>query len=321
MDIHLPVGATSACVAIDLNQAYNARVENVRIANFSTGIKLRETTDTYINNNYIGSEGVTVSPTIGIDIDGTTAQNASVFIDNNIVALASFSGLAYGYYLHGDRINDVSIQGCEADFVSIGYLIDGTGVDTGYGADIRLTSCIADGVSVGFKVNACTVDSGVTIANGWASASTDAILISGASNNVSVSGMQTIGAANGVSISAGGFGNKITNNTFLYCSQNGVLLTGSPFGTVISHNTFIAKPGAVMAGACINVITAGTVNFSMVGNIAQGTAANQFANGIVVPAACDPFTAVGNVMPAAYVTTPYTLNLGSNVNSKDVGNI
>jgi hypothetical protein len=315
VEMYLAVGATTACVGLLLDSCFLAKVDDCRINNYSTAVKMIVCTDVYINRCYLASVGSTVSPVIGVDIDGTTTQNASVFVQQCIVAHSSYVTTAYGYYLHGDRINDVYMDSCEANFCTSGFYVDGSLVDAGYGADIHFRGCSADGGVVGFDINSLAVDSACEIINGWAASSSINVFIGYSSARIRVSGMQLYGAT--TSITAQDSSQMIiTDNFCMYPSTNGIVINNCPT-TIVTNNQGFQK--SATSANFISLSNASTY-CSIGNNIANASINNGWAKGIVASVGCNFLCVVGNSMPlGGAITTPYTLNLSSNTGTYFAG--
>jgi hypothetical protein len=315
LDISLAVGATSASTAINLNSCFLARVIRVRTTNYSTGIHLTASTDSFISQSYLSSISVTVSPVVGIDIDGSShVQNPTVFVDHVISAAGLYSGSSYGYWLHGNRIGDVHFSDDEADGATYGFYIDcSAGLDTGYGDDIFVNSCSADSnVTYGYFVNQCNNQTAINIDNSWASGGTDGVLVS-ASQNVNVRGTQDYLNTNGIVV-LNSSNTIVSDNNILYASANSVEISNSPSCTV-NHNECIED--AAGTDNCINVL-AGSSYTVILGNVATGIAGS-FSSGITLNPGVDFCSVVGNAMPVSIVTTPYTFSGGANTVSYNFG--
>ena len=314
VEMYLPVGANTACYGLLLDSCFLAKVDDCRINNYSTALKMIVCTDVYINRCYLASVGVTVSPVIGVDIDGTTTQNASIFVQQCIAAHSSYVTTAYGYYLHGDRINDVYMDSCEANFCTSGFYVEGSLVDVGYGADIHFRGCSADGGVVGFDINSLAGDSACEIINGWAASSSINVFIGYSSARVRVSGMQLYGGTSGI-VAQDSSQMIITDNFILYPSTNGILIATCP-ATIVSNNQGFQKTAS---GANFISLTASTY-CSVGNNIANASIAAGWAYGIIANIGSNYLSVVGNSIPlGGAITTPYTLNLSSNTGTYFAG--
>lgn len=319
LDIYLPLGAASACVGIDVIAAFLPKIDNVRVNNFSTGVKLRQSTDAYIDGCYIASLGCTVSQVAGIDIDSSShAQNPSVYISNTISAHSSFTGTAYGFFVHGNRINDVNFDACEAAGGTTGYFVDGSaGVDHGFGGDIRFRGCVADSCSTyGFNVSALGPDCMVGITDGWAAGAETNIYISGGSSDVLVTGMQVWGGHNGIYLQNGSSG-IVKGNILKFQDWNGIVLDNVQNCSVASNKGYQTDATGANFIQALNNAT----HNSYVSNIADADINGGWGYGVLLNAGCDYSTVMANVMRSGRVSTPYDLNLGSNVNTVNFGNI
>lgn len=313
INMYVAVGATTACIGLNIVSCFYPKIDDCRITNFSTAIKLTNTTDPYISRCYLSSTGSTVSPVISIDVDGSSnQQNPSVFLFQNIAAHGSYSGSAYGYYMHGNRINDLYVDNCEASGCSIGFYLLGSSITAGYGADIHFRGCSSDGNAVGYSVVGVSNTSACNIVNGWSASSVTGVNIE-ASSRIRVSGMQIYGGQNGVYVN-GSDQSIITDNTFLYQSNNSILISSSSYCT-FSNNQ--GTQAAASACSFINAINATSYN-TFSANVAYGPVAGSFVYGIVIPTS-DYACVVGNSMPTTCITTPYTLDLPVNTNSYFAG--
>ena len=315
VEMYLLVGATTACYGLLLDSCFLAKVDDCRINNYSTAIKMITCTDPYIYRCYLASVGVTVSPVVGVDIDGTTTQNASVFLFQCIAAHSSYATTAYGYYLHGDRINDVYMDSCEANFCTSGFYVDGSLVDVGYGADIHFRGCSADGCTNGFDINSLAVDSACEIVNGWSAASTIPVFVGYSSARIRVSGMQLYGGTSSL-VAQDSSQMIITDNFILYPSTNGILLNNCPV-SIVTNNQGFQKTAT---SANFISLTNNSIYCSIGNNVANASIANGWAYGVIATAGCNFLSVVGNSIPSgSAVTTPYTLNLSSNTGSYFAG--
>lgn len=318
LDIYLPLGATLACTGIDIRSAFLPKIDNVRVNNFSTGIKLNQSTDTYIEGCYIASLGCTVAQVQGIHIDGSAhTQNPSVYISNTISAHASYSGQAFGFLVNGNRINDVNFDACEAAGGTQGFVIDGSaGIDDGYGADIRFRGCVADACSTyGFHVTALGDNCMVGITDGWSAGAGTNIYVAGGSADVLVSGMQVWGGHNGIYFQNGSSG-IIKGNILKHQAGNGVVLDNVRSCSVASNKGY---QDTARGSNFIQALNGSTHN-SYVSNVGDALVANGWGYGILLNAGCDYSTVMANIM-RGNISNPYDLNLGSNVNTINLGNI
>jgi hypothetical protein len=315
VEMYLATGATTACVGLLLDSCFLAKINDCRINNFSTALHMVVCTDIYITRCYLASLGSTVSPVIGIDIDGSTTQNASVFLQQCIAAHSTYSATAYGYYLHGNRINDLYMDTCEADGCTSGFIINGSAVNAGYGADIHLRGCSADGCTVGFEIDQLAVDSACEIINGWSASSTIGVFVGYSSARVRVSGMQIYGAANGV-IAQDSSQVIILDNFFLYQGSHSVYVNNCP-SSIVTNNQGYQKT----TSGCTFISFVGTSTFcSVANNVANATITNAWVAGITAATGCDYLSVVGNsITSAGAVTTPYTLNLATNTHTYFAG--
>ena len=302
LNIGLLTGASVACVGVKL-YTFLGKVINVRVVNYSTSIYTWGSTDTYVKDCYLGGVSITVSPFIGIDIDGTShAQNASVYIDNTIAG-GSFSGMGIGYYLHGNRISDVHFTNDEADGQTYGFQIDGAaGLDAGYSEDIFIQNCVADGsVVTSYYVNAVNGTSMVNISDSWGAGGTNGVYVAN-SSGINITGNQFYGMANGVYLLTSS-GCVVARNTLNYVTSNGVYLGNSPYNTV-SENVINEKSAA---GANAVNLVQGSSYSVISSNIAQGPA-GAFTYGYAVAANCDYSSIVANSVSTGSATYPFVLN-------------
>jgi parallel beta-helix repeat protein len=328
LGISLAVGATAASIGIQIASCFNAKVVDVRVTNFGTAIQLNNgNTDTYIERVYAASLNATYSPVVGIEVNGTTTQNASVYISNTIMAHSGFTGSAYGFWLHGTQISDVFLDQCEADGCSYGYYVNGTSATALYNMDIHFRGCLADSFPAGgigfYILNLDSVGNGsiLEIINGWCAggnASSFGVYVAGTSARVRVSGMQMTGATGlGIGIYIqGSNGCVITENIIENCSNTGIVVDNSPC-TTVANNSGYGNAAASM-GYFIQLLT-GSTHVSIMGNVANASVAGGITTGIATPAGCDYCNIIGNCIPSSAVTTPYSLALGSNTHSVQLG--
>lgn len=303
INLSLPAGATSACIGVKVDSCFLPKIVDCRITNYSTGIKLLATTDSYIERCYLSSTSSTINPVIGLDIDGTTDQNPSVVVSHCIAAHASFSGDAYGYYIHGDRINDIFLDSCEAAGCSYGYRVNGVSLDAGYSADIHMRGCVSDAFTVaGFNIDGMNVDSIVEIVNGWSAGSGIGIYIGNSSSRVRVSGMQVFGGTNGIYLS-GGSGHIVTDNYLLYQGTNGIVVDAATQVTVANNHGHQKT-----AAACPFIsLVSNAAYIALTGNSAFSTTNNGWSYGIISTSGCNNLNIASNSFPATLVTTPYSV--------------
>jgi hypothetical protein len=316
LTVYLPLGATTACVGVNLVACFLPRIRDCRVTNFSSGIKLTTTTDCDISSCYLSSTDSTVTPVIGLEINGTTSQNPSVFLSSTIMAHSSYASAAYGLYVYGDRINDLYISDCEAAGCSSGFRIDGAAADPGYAADIHFRGCSADGCSIGFDINSLggASNSSVNIVDGWSAASSIPIFIGYSSARINISGMQVFGGTTGI-VAQDSSQVTITNNMVQQFSTNGIVVNNCPVSIIANNQGYQASAGTSIF---INVVASGYC--SIIGNAANGSVAGSFAVGILCSATTSDFNSVvGNSMPTSSITQPYTLNLATNTNTYFAG--
>lgn len=319
MDIWLPIGATTACKAVKLDQCFNPKIKDIRTTNYSTGIALTRNSDVTIEGCYFSSVGVTVATVNGVDIDGGAhAQNASVIFDKCISAHGGYTGTAYGYNLHGNRVNDTTLTKCEAAGGTIGFLIDGgAGIDAGYAADIRLDGCVADNCSTySYQVNAINSDGMVNITGGWAGGPASTHMYISGSRDVNISNMQIFAGGNGVYFTGGSSG-IAHGNLFKYQTGNSIVMDGAS-GCIITSNKGYTKTGATTA-CFIHALNNGINN--IIANNYAGGIAGGYGTGVWLEPGSDYSVVEGNIMPAAAITTPYALNAGTNIHNQVSGNI
>lgn len=315
LGMQLPTGATSATVGISILGCLLPKINNVRLTHFSTGIYLQGTNganaDSYIDNCYITSIGVTVNPVIGIDIASAShIQNESVYISRTITAHGSYSGVCYGYYLHGNCIADTNFDACEGDGCTIGFYVDGSaGIDAGLGADIHFRECAADGcITAGFKINNVTTDGMIDIDGGWAAEASNLVWIVN-SQAVTVRGMQLYGGTNGIYFQSNSAGQAI-GNVLRYQTGNMLTADGSNGVAFIGNKAFRKTAGSPTFIALIN----NAIRCVIMGNsVDPSCPAGSFGFGIDATIGSDYTEIIGNDMATIQCTTPYSLNLSSNI--------
>jgi hypothetical protein len=327
LGLSLASGATTACIGIVAASNYQFKMIDVRVTNYSTGVQLNSAnTDTYLERVFALSQNVTVSLVIGFDINGAT-QNATVNISHCISAHQSFATNAYGFYLHGTQINDTFFDMCESDFCTYGFYVDGSSATANYNMDIHFRGCLADSLAnggVGFYIhNLAAAGNGgaCEIVNGWVSggnAGSIGVYVDGSSARVRVSGMQVNGGTGmGIGIYVrNGSGSIVTDNTILNCSNSGIVCDNNVSST-IANNVGYGNAAASM-GYFIQLLT-GSTHVTIMGNCANASVAGGITTGIATPAGCDYCNIIGNCIASGAVTTPYSLALGSNTHSVQLG--
>jgi parallel beta-helix repeat protein len=329
LGISLAVGASIASIGVVLASTFNAKILDVRVTNYGTGIQLNNAnTDVYIDRVYAASTNATLATIVGIDINGTTSQNASVYISNTICAHSGYTGAAYGFWLHGTQIADAFFDQCEADTCTRGYFVDGSTATANYNMDIHMRGCIADSIPAGanfgfYILNLASAGNGgaLEIVNGWVSggnASSIGVYVAGSSAHVRVSGMQLNGST-GLAIGIyfqNGNGGIITDNVLLSCANTGIVVDANPDTTIANNQGY--GYGLAAMGYFIQLLT-GSNRATIMGNVARGTVAGAISTGIATPAGCDYCNVIGNCMDGNYVSTCYSLALGSNTHSYQAG--
>jgi parallel beta-helix repeat protein len=320
LSLSLATGATSASVGITVTGCFYPKLTNLRLTNWSTGVAMvGSNSDSYINGVYCTSKSVTVTPVIGFDINGTTAQNATMYLAQCVSAHATFTGSAYGYYLHGTAIADTYFDSCESDLCTYAWYVNGSGVSAGLGADIHLRGCVADSfVTYGIFITSFAVDSALEVVGGWAATSGGGgigVYVSNSSARVLVADMQVYSASQGIYIQNSSQG-TIVNNMILYPAGNAIVIDASTACTIANNQAY--QKSAVAGSAVVNLL-AGSQHNTIMGNVANASIANSWAYGILAATTCDYCNVIGNVMPSAAVTTPYSLNLGANTHTVQLG--
>jgi hypothetical protein len=326
--LSLASGATTACIGIVAASNYQFKTIDVRVTNYSTGVQLNSAnSDTYLERVFALSENVTVTPVVGFDISSATSQNSSVYISHCISAHQSFATNAYGFWAHGVAIADLFLDMCEADSCTYGFYIDGSSSTANLNMDIHMRGCLADSLAnagVGFYIhNLAAVGNGgaCEIVNGWVSggnASSIGVYVDGSSARVRVSGMQVNGGTGmGIGIYVrNGSGSMVTDNTILNCSNSGIVCDNNASST-IANNVGYGNAAASM-GYFIQLLT-GSTHVTIMGNCANASVAGGITTGIATPAGCDYCNIIGNCIASSAVTTPYSLALGSNTHSVQLG--
>jgi parallel beta-helix repeat protein len=328
LGIALPIGATTACVGILAASTFNLKIVDVRVTNYSTEVRLNSgNTDCFLERIYAASTGVTVTPVVGFDISSATSQNPSVYISHCITAHTTFSGSAYGFWVHGVAIADLFLDMCEADSCTYCYYIDGSSSTALLNMDIHMRGCIADSFPTGglgfYVYNLASSGNGAAleIVNGWVSGGGTGslgIYVAGSSARVRVSGMQVNGST-GLPIgiyAQNSTGCMITENTVLNCVNSGIVVDNSPCCTISNNSGYAYNNGNM--GFFIQLLT-GSTHCSIMGNVANGSAVGAITTGIATPAGCDYCNIIGNCIPSSVVTTTYSLALGSNTHSVQLG--
>lgn len=311
IQICLPTGATTTTHGIRLISCYAPRIENVHLTNFSTGIYVRATTDWYIADCEFASTGVTVPVVCGLEKDTTGhVESPSGFIRDCISAHGGYSGVAYGYYSHGNRPLDFTMTDCENDGCTKGLFIDGSpGIDGGYAGDIHINNLISDAcVTNGIHIHSVANDATIQIIDGWCAGGTTNILIDGGSKGVNVTGMEILSGGNGIYYQGGSTGEVIGCIT-RELTGNAYTADASP-GVGFTANRSVQKNG-VSTGAFISVLNSPRCRLTA-NVIDASTLTNGFASGIILSTGSDYCSLISNDVQSPYTTVPYTLNLTSN---------
>jgi parallel beta-helix repeat protein len=305
--LYLPSGSTTACDGIYIN-GFRTRLSNVQVANYSNCVHVISSTDIYIQDCLFESTNSTISPSVGLNIDGSAhLQVQSIYVSNCVSAGTGFSGLFYPYWLHGNRINDCHFTDCEADSGSYGFYIDGSsGLDSGFSGDIHLVNCVsASNISYGYYVNTCAGSTMINIVNSYCGGSTIGAYVS-ASAGVNITNCE-INSTSGIYFSNST--NCIANaNTVIGSTVNAIVLDGSTYCTV-NDNVLTAAASAGTNG--VNMINTSTNNV-VKGNVCSGGSAG-FNDGISASSGSTHNTVVGNQMPPTICTTPFALLQGTNI--------
>lgn len=303
LQISIATGATTACIGIVGADCFLLKIVDCRTTNFSTGVKITNCTDTYVDRCYLSEVNSTVNPCVGFDIDGTTNQNPSVYISNTIAAHQGFSGAAYGFYIHGDRINDITLASCETAGCTYGFYLNGSAVDAGYGGDIHFQNCVADGnVVYGFFINSFSTDSMLDIAGGWVAGGTELIYIA-SSSGISITSMHLYGGDNAIYVVSSQRVSCVSN-IINFQGSNGIVFDNSPCCTATGNIGY----EKTAAGACFINVAAGSTDCTVTGNTCNAGVSGGY--GIGVSIAADSCSVVGNAIPyGTAISVPYSLDL------------
>ena len=301
---------SSACIGIMSSSTAIAKIHDVQVDGFLSGISLRGAGNTLLTNVESSYEG-SANGFIGYDFDGSghVGGNASSVCTNCWVSAATSPGTnSIGFKLHGAYISDLIFDSPATASTYYGFNIDYSSVvpDNSADEDVEIRNPIIDQFSTqGIFVSGSSNESMLSIEGGWINpkstgAETDAVYVTGA-RGVTVSGMQFYADAN----HANAYGLRALNSSNIVVTGNqfvsqeyGVHFTNVTDSSITSNRFFniASKPAtndvSVFGGKDVIVSlnnfdgTAGigayfdsaTANSSALGNISSSTVTTQVLN-------------------------------------------
>ena len=333
-----PTSCTTACFGISASSTAIAKIHDIQVDGFLTGISLRGAGNTLITNTEASYEGST-NNFVGYDFDGSgnVGGSPSSVCTNCWVSAAGSSGTgSIGFNLHGAYVSDLIFNSPSTASSNYGFNIDYSSAtpDNSADEDVEIYNPVIDQFTLqGILVNGSSNESMLTIDGGWINpkptgAETDAVYVTSA-RGVSVHGVQFyadanyahaygLKALNSSNITATGnqfvsqlygvhFNNvtdsSVTSNRFYNIASKAATNDVSVFGgkdVIVSTNSF---DGTASIGAYFDSATRGS---SAIGNIASSTVTtatlDQSSGGVSLLSTVNGMFGLGTTSPSAMLT-------------------
>ncbi len=186
----------------------------------------------------------------GFYIDGGD-HNLSIGFDHCLAVADNFTGTSYGFYLTGALINDTFFDACEADAVSYGLYVDGTGSKGNYNFDIHLSRFISDPFYIaGIYVKNLSQYGMLEVNGGWTdsgNSSSQANIVLESCRGISITGHHFFNFANtpGTQFKSGSsaFGTGLQVNGSLNCTVTGCIFKELLYGVSARASGLLAING------------------------------------------------------------------------------
>ena len=332
--------SVAGSLGTNANGVSRLQLNNIRIIGFSTGIYLKEHTNTQIyrvifDNHTNWSGEADVGQYVGIYFDGTPntvggiSPNASTEVINCIFngTFAPSAVQAIGFFIRGPDIRDIFFDRCETAGGNIGWWIESTGT-IDYNCDIHIRRPICDifTQSAIYILN-CSAPGNITIDGGYFAASISSpttnlasVWVENSTNIAVVGGCQFLGFNNSTITDDGiriynSYNCTITGN--LFCNHAyGISLQASSnntvVGNVINAETTDLESSPLLYDA-IRLIGNSAYNTISSNSISGLDASNKYSAGINVEAGSQYNTIANKTVNPVSVKTPYGVGDVNNI--------
>ena len=255
-----------------------ARINNLRISGFVTGIAATQVVDTKISKCYVQQPIVYSSTSyngyhIGYHFIGDVASaggmspfastvltecSADMEGTKNYTWSSTNNFLSFGFFLDGDDLRDISFYGCETVHAENGWKLQTTNSDDNW--NIRINDSINDAFKGNaIRINALNGTGAVSINGGYGvgKAGSGSAIYVNSSNGITVSNYQFLGLANddseldiGISL-VNSTSCSITGNRFLNC-RDAIYLNNSSYNAITSN---VISAAAISTGTANTAVT------------------------------------------------------------------